>query len=95
MTTNNKETEQREDSKTVKVVFVSLLLDLLAFTMILPLFPALLEHYQQLDKGDGLYSKILNSIQTITIFIHAPAKESSVLFGGKYNQLFYFINPKD
>jgi hypothetical protein len=30
-----------------RVVFVGLLLDLLAFTLILPLFPALLEHYRQ------------------------------------------------
>ena len=85
MAANWEDTVQRQDSKTVRVVFISLLLDLLAFTMILPLFPALLDHYQQLDKGDGLYSKILNSIQTISSFINAPPKESSVLFGGKCN----------
>lgn len=82
---------RKEDTKTVRIVFVSLLLDLLAFTMILPLFPALLEHYQQLDDGNGLYSKILNSIQAISIFIHAPAKESSVLFGGFLGSMYSFL----
>lgn len=33
-----------------RVIFVALLIDLLGFTLILPLFPALLEHYRQNDK---------------------------------------------
>ena len=37
------------------VVFVGLLIDLLAFTLILPLFPALLDHYKKHDSSDGLY----------------------------------------
>ena len=35
-------------------IFVGLLIDLLAFTLILPLFPALLEHYRKNDE-EGLY----------------------------------------
>ena len=43
------------NSKTTLVVFVGLLLDLLAFTLILPLFPALLDHYKKNDSATGLY----------------------------------------
>lgn len=32
------------------VIFISLLIDLLAFTMILPLLPSLLEYYRQNEK---------------------------------------------
>ena len=32
--------------KMTMVIFVGLLIDLLAFTLILPLFPALLDHYR-------------------------------------------------
>ena len=39
-------------SKTVKVVFIALLLDILAFTIILPLFPRLLEEYKAREEGD-------------------------------------------
>ena len=34
---------------TLRTVFVALLIDILAFTIILPLFPRLLEHYEKLD----------------------------------------------
>ena len=37
-------------SKMLKVVFVSLLLDLIAFAMILPLFPVLLDYYGRKDQ---------------------------------------------
>lgn len=43
------------NSRTTLVVFVGLLLDLLAFTLILPLFPALLDHYKKNDSSTGLY----------------------------------------
>ena len=36
--------------RTIRVVFISLVLDLLAFTMILPLLPSLLDYYAQHDK---------------------------------------------
>lgn len=34
-------------SKVIKVVFVTLLLDLLGFTLILPLLPSILDHYAE------------------------------------------------
>lgn len=36
-------------SRVITIVFVSLLLDLLGFTLILPLFPSILDHYGQAE----------------------------------------------
>lgn len=66
------------------MVFVSLLLDLLAFTMILPLFPSLLDHYHKNDAPDGLYRRILHIVKYFQNFVGAPDEFNSVLFGGMY-----------
>jgi len=34
-------------SKVINIVFITLLLDLLGFTLILPLLPSILDHYAQ------------------------------------------------
>ena len=44
-----------DPNKMTFVVFIGLLIDLLAFTLILPLFPSLLDHYKKNDGPDGLY----------------------------------------
>ncbi|KAK2586021.1 hypothetical protein KPH14_010589 [Odynerus spinipes] len=75
---------------TVKVVFFSLLLDLLAFTMILPLLPTLLDHYKALD-NNGLYSIISNHVQSLRIFFNAPDKVDTVLYGGFLGSMYSFL----
>ncbi|XP_043485574.1 major facilitator superfamily domain-containing protein 10 isoform X1 [Polistes fuscatus] len=75
---------------TVKVVFFSLLLDLLAFTMILPLLPALLDHYKILS-NKGLYSMISHHIESLRIFLNAPDKVDTVLYGGFLGSMYSFL----
>ena len=53
--TSGPASDTQVNSRTTLVVFVGLLLDLLAFTLILPLFPALLDHYKKNDSATGLY----------------------------------------
>ena len=50
----------------VLVIFISLLLDLLAFTVILPLFPAILARYQK-DDPSGMMKRYLDWAGLITI----------------------------
>ncbi|XP_032675411.1 major facilitator superfamily domain-containing protein 10 isoform X2 [Odontomachus brunneus] len=76
---------------TVRVVFVSLLLDLLAFTMILPLLPALLDHYKEIEHGQGLYSAIFKYVKSIQVFFDAPDKVSTVLYGGFLGSMYSFL----
>ncbi|XP_050313814.1 major facilitator superfamily domain-containing protein 10 [Anthonomus grandis grandis] len=75
---------------TVYVVFISLLLDLLAFTMILPLLPSLLDHYRDND-GIGLYSWLSSQIYQYQKIVGAPEKFNSVLFGGFLGSMFSFL----
>ncbi|KAG5671736.1 hypothetical protein PVAND_001916 [Polypedilum vanderplanki] len=75
---------------TVYIVFFSLLLDLLAFTMILPLLPSLLEHYRINDK-DGLYTTLSNSVAYFRELVGAPEQYTSVLFGGVLGSMFSLL----
>lgn len=75
---------------TVYIVFFSLLLDLLAFTMILPLLPSLLEHYRVNDQA-GLYTSLSNSIRYFRELVGAPERYTSVLFGGFLGSMFSFL----
>ncbi|XP_046834249.1 major facilitator superfamily domain-containing protein 10 isoform X10 [Vespa crabro] len=78
------------NDNTVKVVFFSLLLDLLAFTMILPLLPALLDHYKVLS-NKGLYSMISHHVQSLRILLNAPDKIDTVLYGGFLGSMYSFL----
>lgn len=77
-------------SPVVYVVFISLLLDLLAFTMILPLFPSLLDHYKTND-NIGLYSWLSDKVSFFQRLVGAPEKFNSVLFGGFLGSMFSFL----
>ena len=52
------------ERKTLLVIFVSLVLDLLGFTIILPLFPSLLEYYKNNDEVSSsfVHFKIFYSV---------------------------------
>lgn len=76
--------------RTVYIVFISLLFDLLAFTMILPLLPSLLEHYKHHDDS-GLYAQLSRGIQYFQNIVGAPEKYNSVLFGGVLGSMFSFL----
>jgi MFS family permease len=81
-----------EESKMTVVVFIGLLIDLLAFTLILPLFPTLLDHYKKHDSPDGLYHYLDNKVKYFGALIGAPEEQfNSVLFGGLLGSLFSFL----
>ncbi|XP_033102842.1 major facilitator superfamily domain-containing protein 10-like [Anneissia japonica] len=94
-TTENQEANGRDKEKMsgmVKIVFVSLLLDLLAFTMILPLLPSLLDYYGNADES-GLYSSMVSACTAFRDLLGIPDTEkyNSVLFGGIIGSLFSFL----
>lgn len=76
--------------RSVYIVFVSLLLDLLAFTIILPLLPTILERYR-LNDSSGLYNQLATQIKYFQELVGAPDKYSSVLFGGVLGSMFSFL----
>ncbi|GLH07946.1 Major facilitator superfamily domain-containing protein 10 [Gryllus bimaculatus] len=80
-----------DNSGVVYQVFISLLLDLLAFTMILPLFPSILDHYRLNDSPDGLYPWLLKQIKLFQQLTGTPDRFSSVLFGGFLGSMFSLL----
>lgn len=82
-------TEITRTHPTAYVIFASLLLDLLAFTMILPLLPSLLEYYRKND--NQLYGYLASSIKQFQLWIGAPERFTSVLFGGALGSMFSFL----
>lgn len=82
----------RKNTTTIALVFVSLLLDLLAFTMILPLLPSLLDYYNREEgKGNSLYATLLKAVQSFQKFTGAPDQFASVLFGGALGSMYSFL----
>lgn len=80
------------NSRTIALVFLSLLLDLLAFTMILPLLPSLLDYYNREEgHGNTLYSSLLRAVQGFQKLTGAPDRFASVLFGGALGSLYSFL----
>ena len=77
--------------KTIWIIFGSLLLDLLAFTMILPLLPALLDHYRLHDGENGYYKWLESSITYFQKLLGTPPQFNSVLFGGFLGSLYSFL----
>ncbi|XP_050345970.1 major facilitator superfamily domain-containing protein 10 isoform X1 [Nymphalis io] len=97
LNTNGKDLKSKDEKKNyngkvIGLIFVSLLLDLLAFTMILPLLPSLLDYY---DKTEGnsntLYTWLLHAVQRFQKLTGAPDRFSSVLFGGALGSMYSFL----
>ncbi|XP_013199571.2 major facilitator superfamily domain-containing protein 10 [Amyelois transitella] len=81
-----------QNSKVIGLIFLSLLLDLLAFTMILPLLPTLLDYYNREEgKGNNLYASLLAAVQRFQQFTGAPDCFASVLFGGALGSMYSFL----
>ncbi|XP_061586085.1 major facilitator superfamily domain-containing protein 10 [Cololabis saira] len=90
------ETKPAEDgasfsSKVIGIVFVILLLDLLGFTLILPLLPSILDHYAQ--TGDVTYQSMQTLVDWFREAVGIPLekKYNSVLFGGLIGSLFSLL----
>ncbi|KAF8943827.1 hypothetical protein BGZ47_005018 [Haplosporangium gracile] len=92
--------------KVTRIVFTALLLDILAFTIILPLFPRLLQFYRDSEHGDQT-SLLAWSLSRLTEFqsaiglndaktpssssIKRPPKMDIVLLGGALGSLFSIL----
>ncbi|CAJ2504326.1 Uu.00g117200.m01.CDS01 [Anthostomella pinea] len=83
--------------KVLKVIFVSLLLDLISFTFILPLFPSLLEFYRNSEVGpesqSTLLARILRGLNTYKSAFAKPidSRYDIVLLGGALGSLFSLL----
>jgi len=94
--TNESDTDQNNSKdkpvkdRTTLVVFFGLLIDLLAFTLILPLFPALITHYREHDSS-GLFKMLEDKVDVFRLMVGAPTQFNTVLFGGFLGSIFSFL----
>ncbi|TKS78426.1 Major facilitator superfamily domain-containing protein 10 [Collichthys lucidus] len=93
MSAVNKSAEDGDSfsSKVIYIVFVILLLDLLGFTLILPLLPSILDHYAQM--GDVVYQSLQSVVDWFREAVGIPLekKYNAVLFGGLIGSLFSLL----
>ncbi|XP_067135030.1 major facilitator superfamily domain-containing protein 10-like isoform X2 [Centruroides vittatus] len=81
------EQKKINEKSTISILFVSLIIDLLGFTVILPLLPSLLEYYSQHDK-QGLYHWIDEKLRIFQDYVGLPNEFNKVLFGGFIGSMF-------
>ncbi|XP_040275116.1 major facilitator superfamily domain-containing protein 10 isoform X2 [Bufo bufo] len=83
--------EEPKQGRVITVVFGALLIDLLGFTLILPLLPSILDHYSK--SNDGLYQTLQSTVDWFaeTVGVPQERKYNSVLFGGLIGSLFSLL----
>lgn len=61
--------KELDQTRIVRVVFIALLIDLFAFTIILPLFPRLLNYYQSQELQNKVSITIQGEREIVTHFL--------------------------
>lgn len=73
------------------VIFLTIFIDLLGFTIIFPLFPAILEHYLRVDGSGGGLGWLLTQIDHFARLAGSHSNYRAVLFGGVLGSLYAFL----
>jgi len=75
----------------LKIVFLTLFLDLVGFSIIFPLFPALAEYYLKIDADNYFLKMIFGGIDTFAQTGGMTNMSSIVLFGGALGALYSLL----
>lgn len=75
------------------VVFVTLFLDLVGFSIIFPLFPGMLAYYREIEGGSGLFGALYRGLERFTQLSGSPEGDWGliVLFGGVLGALYSLL----
>ncbi len=76
---------------TIKILFLTLFLDLVGFSIIFPIFPALAKHYLEVDGNNYFLNLIFDSIKLFVGMSGASNISSIVLFGGALGALYSLL----
>ena len=76
--------------KTIKIVFLTLFLDLIGFSIIFPMFPALAKYYLVNDPDNYFLGLIFGSINSLTS-VGGTSMSAIVLFGGALGALYSLL----
>ena len=77
--------------KSLKIVFLTLFLDLVGFSIIFPLFPSMAKWYMEVDSKNYFLNLIFSGINSIVSSDPTQVFSSLVLFGGLLGALYSFL----
>ena len=77
--------------RSLGVIFLTIFIDLLGFTIIFPLFPAILDHYLQVDGNAGILGWILGHIDQFAELAGSKDNYRAVLFGWILGSLYAIL----
>ena len=70
------------------LIFLTVLMDIIGFSILLPLFPSLLDHY---IKTEGVQGTLIGVLSTLAELIGGPPAFKAVLFGGLLSSLYSLL----
>ncbi|MBK1880271.1 MFS transporter [Pelagicoccus mobilis] len=70
------------------VIFLTIFIDLVGFSVIFPLFPSMLDYYLELDGKDGLLGWLLEQLGHVSQLADGSERFTPVLFGGVLGSLY-------
>lgn len=73
------------------VIFLTLYLDLVGFSIIFPLFPDILKHYLAVDGQSGLLHALLGFSESVASALGKDTNFTVVLFGGVLSSIYAFL----
>lgn len=86
------QTPTRPAGSILKVLFFTLLLDLVGFSIIFPLYPSMLEHYLAQDADSGSLAILVGALESIGGLLGGDAHVGlPVLFGGVLGSLYSLL----
>lgn len=84
-----------ESKKILKLMFLTMFMDLIGFSIIFPMFPAMAKYYLEVDKDNFFLSGMMNlisNIQSISLGTDGtPNMSTIVLFGGLLGSLYSLL----
>ncbi|XP_025920447.1 major facilitator superfamily domain-containing protein 10 isoform X2 [Apteryx rowi] len=83
--------QEQSSNRVITIVFLALLIDLLGFALILPLFPSILDYYSKTE--DGFSLSLQHGVDWFAVMVGMPPerKYNSVLFGGLIGSIFSIL----
>ncbi len=81
------------ESSVLRIVFFTLFIDLVGFSIIFPLFPSMLEYYRQIEGDTGLFGMLIGGLRNFANLSGTPAGPwgEIVLFGGVLGSLYSLL----
>ncbi len=80
-----------EAKSIIKIIFLTIFLDIVGFSIIFPVFPALAKYYLAVDSENFFLKAILSTIEYVTVLGGKVGMSPIVLFGGALGALYSLL----